>query len=116
MYFVQCRASALIKIGFSWSVPQRIAHLHRYNAPGLVVLAVLPTPDPQTERRIQARFVESYERGEWFRPDAALLEFICEVRKHEEWHLDALRARALIGTTDVDLEHVPVSRTPWKAP
>lgn len=81
VYFI--RSGSFIKIGLSKRVRSRASSIATASPQGMEVLAILPCPVdalPYVESRLHARFAELRVRGEWFRDQPVLLEFIEEVR------------------------------------
>lgn len=68
-----------IKIGFSADPWGRLASLQTAHYQRLDLLAIMPG-DQAAEREIHRRFWKHRERGEWFRDNALLRQFIDEVR------------------------------------
>lgn len=75
VYFIRSGDSGPIKIGVSIDPEKRKSELQTSHAHDLHTLLVIPgTRD--TETFLHRRFAEFRLRGEWFTPDASLLEFI----------------------------------------
>jgi DNA-binding transcriptional regulator YiaG len=81
VYFVQSRASGLIKIGRTKDWQRRQGELEFGNGDRLDVLAVIRPADFQTEQALHARFNHLRCHGEWFSPGQELLDFIRQTAK-----------------------------------
>ena len=76
IYFIQNTADMLIKIGYAKnSVEDRMKTLQCGNPCRLILLMVVDG-DRQTEADYHTQFKRSRARGEWFRPDKKLMDFI----------------------------------------
>jgi hypothetical protein len=77
IYFVQFGADGPIKIGRARNVAARLVSLQTASPVELVLLGVVPG-SVEKERVLHSLFRPLRVRGEWFRPEAELLEFIAE--------------------------------------
>lgn len=75
VYFIKCSLTGLVKIGTAKQVAQRLAELQT-GSPGQLVLIAEIEGDRAEEMRLHAQFHSLRERGEWFRYDGALREYI----------------------------------------
>jgi hypothetical protein len=73
VYFV--RAGDFVKIGWARDVEKRVRALQVASALPLELLGVVPGCD-DVERIIHAQFNALHVRGEWYRAEPALLDFI----------------------------------------
>lgn len=78
IYFLATPNESEVKIGFSQgSVVSRVIALQAGSPHPLKLLGVMDG-DKERETALHAQFAEQRVRGEWFRGDAALLQFIRE--------------------------------------
>ena len=84
VYFV--RSGTLIKIGTTVCLPGRIDSLATHGPEQPEILLVVPGDHTQ-ERQVHALFASDRVRGEWFRPSAALLEFIADRADQDIRHI-----------------------------
>lgn len=75
VYFIQCRESGYIKIGYARNPKMRLTELQIANWDVLQIVA-LDCTEETTERQYHARFDHLRKRGEWFAPAPDLLEVI----------------------------------------
>ena len=75
VYFIRRGNRGPIKIGKTRFINQRLATLQTGCAEKLQVLAQV-SPDQISEEAAQAKFRHLHRSGEWFSPDAELLQFI----------------------------------------
>lgn len=81
VYFIQCGDGGPIKIGIAKAVNERLADLQVANPYELRLLGYVPTDDAEAlEGRLHGQFYQLRIRGEWFRPEAVLLDFINGLR------------------------------------
>lgn len=73
VYFL--RAGDFVKIGWARDVEKRIKALQTANPHELELLGVIPGCD-DVERVIHQRFNALHVRGEWYRAESSLLEFV----------------------------------------
>lgn len=84
VYFVQAKTEdAPIKIGITWDLAHRIGNL-RTASPYEIELLGTVLGGKDRERAIHARFAHLRIRGEWFRSEPELLEFIEATLSHRE--------------------------------
>lgn len=81
VYFLQCSATKLIKIGVTNNLDARIKTLQRFSPGKLVLLASLPGTKGR-EARLHALFKHARTHGEWFSPVPEILDYI---RQDEEY-------------------------------
>jgi hypothetical protein len=76
VYFIRCPANGLIRIG--WTTKHPDARLKRLAVTSPVPLeAIASMPGDKTlEADLHDRFRGCWDHGEWFAPDADLMEFI----------------------------------------
>lgn len=74
VYFID--DGELIKIGFSHATHQRFGSLQTNHGKKLRLLGTIRAEGYKTERELHQRFAHLRERGEWFRKDPELLDFI----------------------------------------
>lgn len=73
-YFIQGETTRLIKIGRCiGDAARRMRELQACSPDRLILRAVVAG---DIERKLHARFTEDHEHGEWFRPSAAIEDFI----------------------------------------
>jgi integrase len=75
IYFIQNTRTKSIKVGYALDPEKRLRHLQVASADPLVLLGVVPG-EVADEKRLQRKFMDHQERGEWFRPGADLVAFI----------------------------------------
>jgi hypothetical protein len=75
VYFIQQGESGPVKIGFATSVDQRIRQLKTSSPAPLRLLGAIETKK-ENERFIHTLFGKFRLRGEWFKPDKSIFEFI----------------------------------------
>jgi hypothetical protein len=75
VYFVQRDSDGAIKIGWSSDVVRRLAELRKVSRCELRLLACFPGDKPD-ELRMHELFAELLIGDEWFRADAAILQFL----------------------------------------
>ena len=81
VYFVRCRKTGEIKIGFSQNVTGRVTEIHRKERRVVDVLATLPG-DKHTEGALHRAFAECrIGESEWFLPSNDLVSFVERVAK-----------------------------------
>jgi hypothetical protein len=98
IYFIQCEQTKFIKIGITTDLSRRLEVLQTGNAEKLEVLAIIsyprerglsklcPLPDERIvrayitrlERELHDKFFKFHVRGEWFKPEKELTDFISE--------------------------------------
>lgn len=77
VYFVQAEALGLIKIGLTRDAVDRLKTLQVGSPDKLKLLGVIVHDDAEEiEHEAHIAFKDLHSHGEWFRPDARLLEFI----------------------------------------
>lgn len=76
VYFVQCRATAHIKIGFSEDAARRVCKINADSPAGVDLIGVYVDGDVEDEAALHVRFAERRVHGEWFKPDEVLLALI----------------------------------------
>jgi hypothetical protein len=69
-----------VKIGSAVDAQRRLKHLQAASADPLVLLGVVPGAIPD-EKRLQRKFMDHRERGEWFRPAPELMAFIGQLAR-----------------------------------
>ncbi len=74
VYFFQDNDNGRIKIGFSWSVIERLDNLQRKGASSLRVLGII-LDGRKKERALHRLFYNSHLGDEWFSPTPDILEF-----------------------------------------
>jgi hypothetical protein len=77
VYFIRAGEDGPVKIGKAWDVIRRLNGLQ---AACWVELRLLATSQELTERAMHERFAHLRIRGEWFRAESELLEFIKPLR------------------------------------
>ena len=78
VYFVQQGADGPIKIGTAVDVVKRLDHLMAANSAELVVRAIIPG-GAEIEGELHIRFARHVIRGEWFRPDPEIVEYMASL-------------------------------------
>ena len=77
VYFIQGVDGGPIKIGFAADVASRLADLQVSNPYELRVLLAVASDSPlRLEKVVHGRFKAHHLRGEWFRPDQEILDYI----------------------------------------
>ncbi len=80
LYFIEAVGLNLIKIGHTTDIRERLSRLQMGCPVELRILFVIPGT-ANDETRLHFRFHELHARGEWFRAESALLDYIEELRK-----------------------------------
>lgn len=94
VYFVQAVTMGLIKIGMTVDMSDRLKTLQVGCPDELKLLGVIyDRRARRIEQALHARFNEHHVRGEWFRPDQSLLDYIAQWP--EERMGERLRAEVL---------------------
>lgn len=75
VYFIADQAKGTVKIGHAADVAARLVALQVGNAHHLTIAAVVPG-DARYESALHSTFRENHIRGEWFRLDGRLREFV----------------------------------------
>lgn len=88
VYFVQHGDGGPIKIGWTADLPARLTDLQIASPVALRVLGTVAGGE-SVERALHGRFHHLRVRGEWFRPDPELLDF---VRAQAEFPCEAFKA------------------------
>jgi hypothetical protein len=78
IYFVQAGPGGPVKIGRAHDVTRRLQTLQTASAVRLILLGSIPG-GARVESRLHQEWRRLRLQGEWFRPDAALLEYIARV-------------------------------------
>ncbi len=76
IYFIQSNRGGPIKIGHCINMESRLKTLQTAHPYTLKVIAFFKTKDNEAERKMHYRFRHLHLRGEWYRPEKSLLEFI----------------------------------------
>ena len=80
VYFVQSGDKhGPIKIGYADNGRSRVSALQTGNPDTLKVLAFIESTSPSMETELHARFAGLRLRGEWFRPEPELLDYIASL-------------------------------------
>jgi len=87
VYFVQDSMSKRVKIGYSADFKTRFNSLSSSNANKLFILGVFPGTE-EDETKLHKKFIRSKVHGEWFHPDAEILEFIDQKNKEIEKNIN----------------------------
>ena len=74
VYFIRAVSTGLIKIGVSRNVERRLKALSATDE--MALLATIECAPMSIERLLQRRFRHLRVRGEWFRPEKELLDYI----------------------------------------
>src|SRR3972149_6243576 len=82
IHFISCDALSLIKIGRSADVNKRLSHLQISVGAELRIIKAVPA-DPWVEIAVHSKFQHIRVRGEWFRADKELLDFIANFKAPE---------------------------------
>jgi excisionase family DNA binding protein len=90
VYFIQENNSGAIKIGWSSNIKKRLIAMQTYNASQLKLLGAF-NGTSEDEKRTQENFAKYRIKGEWFRPEKELMDFI-EKHKVVEVPLDLKKA------------------------
>lgn len=80
VYFIQGQCGGAIKIGYSVNPEKRLKELQTGYPDTLVMLLMIPGSEA-TERALHRQFEASRLKGEWFRPDACIIEKIKEFKQ-----------------------------------
>ena len=80
VYFLYAKKARRIKIGFSDNPKKRICSIQTSSPEPLIQLAVLDGKR-ELEQALHSHFHYLRDKGEWFRADNELFEWIHEVRK-----------------------------------
>lgn len=100
-YFI--RVDDAIKIGFATNFNRRLSGLQTAHEKPIVVLAVVPA-SMADEFKTHQLFAHLRIRGEWFRPEQDLLDFIdaLKAKPHEEYQPPAAPKKPLRARHSVD--------------
>lgn len=79
VYFIHSEHGAVVKIGWSSNVHQRLASLNQYSPVPLTLTATFPGGLPD-ERKMHERFAHLRKHGEWFAASPELMDFIAELK------------------------------------
>ncbi|MES3013901.1 MAG: GIY-YIG nuclease family protein [Pseudomonadota bacterium] len=93
VYFLQAGDGGPIKIGFASDPMQRARSLQTGNHEQVYLLATAPG-SLQDEHGLHARFAHLNSRGEWFRPEPELMQFIAGVQWRERTSAQAVASDA----------------------
>jgi hypothetical protein len=74
-YFIRCKATGQIKIGWAVNPRQRLATLQT-GSPGELELVAVLDGGRETETQMHQKFKHLQERGEWFRCEGDLAKFL----------------------------------------
>lgn len=77
IYFIQESSRGLIKIGLAVDPQSRLIEL-QVGSPHTLTLLLVVDGDRDDERRLHRRFSRHRVRGEWFKPQAAVLHFMLQ--------------------------------------
>lgn len=94
VYFIKC--GDFVKIGHSHFIPQRIAAISAnlpFDVELIATIPCSPAVASATERGLHRCFEQQLHRGEWFRLESPLVEFIDSLTPSETLH-DAARSQA----------------------
>jgi hypothetical protein len=99
IYAVQAETSKAIKIGFSYNPKERMANL-QVAVPEKLVLLGSCDGAMTHEKAIHAHLSPHQLQGEWFKPDALVMEAVnkiikCETAREVLQHLEACRRRPI---------------------
>lgn len=132
VYFVQAGEGGPIKIGVACNVEKRIGKMRVDNAAKLTLLGVIDGGRAE-EKSLHNRFGDAWIRGEWFRPEPLLVDWInantspyryprtrrampahdaaaeLSIKVHESG--TAIEAAARLGITRASLHNVITGRT-----
>ena len=79
VYFIEAKATGLIKIGFTSDVKSRLSSICA--ASGVAVTLLVTTPGQRdVESAYHERFSKSREHGEWFRATADILAEVARLK------------------------------------
>lgn len=79
IYFIRCSKTELVKIGFTEAYPtKRLRELQTGSGGRLHLLAFI-MDRASREKELHRQFVAQHERGEWFRNEGELAEWIREM-------------------------------------
>ncbi len=87
IYFIQEENDGPIKIGICINVLKRLSGIQVGTPRLLRLLAHIPG-DAALERKLHKQFSSSNIRGEWFRPDEVLLNYISTLPPYTQVHVD----------------------------
>lgn len=76
VYFVLQRGTPSLKIGFTTDLGIRLSHLQISSPHDLICLGTIHDPERNLEEELHRRFFEYRVRGEWFRMEGELFQFI----------------------------------------
>jgi DNA-binding XRE family transcriptional regulator len=74
VYFIQDGVSGLIKIGYAQRPWVRLSKMQS-DSPGVLTIIALEDGGLEREVELHRQFAGHRERGEWFRPDPAILDY-----------------------------------------
>lgn len=84
IYFIRCPETGNIRVGFSETSPGGRYRTHNSGSPVTLEKFGLMHGSRRIERELHLRFARHLVKGEWFRSNASLLEFIRE--KAKDWN------------------------------
>lgn len=109
VYFIECPAADLVKIGRTKNLAQRFSDLKTSSPLELRIAGVIPDAGKKEEARLHARYDHLRVRGEWFRRAPELLEFIRNLENGPEVETPSVRivvvgAEGNVGTFRIEPE------------
>lgn len=87
VYFIQGQCGGAIKIGYSLCPEKRLRELQTGYPDTLMILLMIPGTE-STEAALHRQFESSRLKGEWFRPDSALIDAIKELKSKHDYSRD----------------------------
>jgi hypothetical protein len=97
VYFIQCRLTNLVKIGFSQDPEKRLAKIQS-DSPGEMSLMGVVDGDMSVEAALHERFAKHRARGEWFHGADEIIAYASTLpgaRPHKVFQRKTLRGTAL---------------------
>lgn len=94
VYFIQGDSGGPIKIGYTEDVCKRLKVLQTGHFDTLIVLASFPA-SMKEEKNLHKKFSELQLKGEWFKPDRYLMDFIepLKVKNPIVKHMESLKSQ-----------------------
>ncbi len=107
IYFIQATVSGFIKIGYAIEPWNRIKQLQTGSSEPLTILKSIPG-NKEREKEIQNFLIAHRIRGEWYKPDVEVLNFIRQLDE-PEYEVIGVHAYAILrrDTEDSPTDHCP---------
>ncbi len=80
IYFIRAKDNGLIKIGCTYDLKERFSQINNNSPVELELLGAI-NGNVEIEKRLHKRFGEYRIKGEWFKPEKKLMNYINRVKK-----------------------------------